>query len=83
MKLISEENIHSKLVEYAGAPTGTSIKWMGFVDGVDFAEEKLQNLAIEFCEYGMKILMDVDRVRVIPPQTSDLFQQFLEERNAK
>lgn len=82
MKLIDEERVKVASENYSvnrSSETGQ----IDFMAGVDFAESKLQNLAIEFWEYGMKILMDVDRVRLIPPRTTDLFNQFLKERDNK
>ena len=88
MKIFNEEEVNKASLQYSTLIHSTdeldSIEAEAFAAGVEYAESKVEDLCIEFAEWMFTppmILTDDNGGVGSNVTTSELFQEFLKERN--
>ena len=72
IKIFKEEKIDEAALELAGYSDFPHTTEQAFRDGVDWAESKIEGIAVEFVTYILQ-----DKLLF----SEDLFKQFIKERN--
>ena len=90
MKIFNEEEVDKASLQYSTLIHSTdeldSIEAEAFAAGVEYAESKVEDLCIEFAEWmftSPMILTDDNGGVGSNVTTSELFQEFLTQRNEK